>query len=420
MVEVEYTPMGAAKALMECRDRELLIEGPAGTGKSRAVLEKINAAAWKYPGMRALICRATRVSMSETVLVTWERIVLGDGHPAIGTCSRAHRQTYEFPNGTTIVVGGLDNPDRLMSSEYDMVAVFEATEITQDDWEKLTTRLRNAVMPYQQALADCNPAHPAHWLNVRALEGRMTRLISRHSDNPSVTQEYLDGLSRLTGHRRSRLFEGKWVGAEGVVYDTFDLAVHVKAREGPWARTIIGVDDGYTNPFAALLVRIDGDGRMHVEREVYKPGLLVSDRVKALGGFGRHTALVDPSAATLMAEARSAGCEVLPAINEVEQGIHRVMQRLAVAGDGLPRLTIDPSCVNVIREMQSYRWKGNKHAMDDGGKYKDEPVKENDHALDALRYAVAYVDRGGTAMVAVPDSNGEASEDRRMAWLNGD
>ena len=70
--------------------------------------------------------------------------------------------------------------------------------------------------------------------------------------------------------------------------------------------------------------------------------------------------------------------------------------------------------------MQSYRWKGNKHAMDDGGKYKDEPVKENDHALDALRYAVAYVDRGGTAMVAVPDSNGEASEDRRMAWLNGD
>ena len=124
MVEVEYTPMGAAKALMECRDRELLIEGPAGTGKSRAVLEKINAAAWKYPGMRALICRATRVSMSETVLVTWERIVLGDGHPAIGTCSRAHRPTYEFPNGTTIVVGGLDNPDRLMSSEYDMVAAY--------------------------------------------------------------------------------------------------------------------------------------------------------------------------------------------------------------------------------------------------------------------------------------------------------
>lgn len=420
MLEVEYNPYGGALALFECRDREVLIEGPAGTGKSRAVLEKINAAAWKYPGMRALICRATRASMSETVLVTWERFVLGDFHPAIGTCSRAHRQTYEFPNGSTIVVGGLDNPDRLMSSEYDLVAVFEATEVVLDDWEKLTTRLRNNVMPYQQAIADCNPSYPSHWLNVRASEGSITRLYSRHADNPAVTKAYLDGLSKLTGVRRARLFEGKWVGSEGVVYDKFDKAVHVRSRVQEWTYSVIGVDDGYTNPFAALLVRVDGDGRMHVEREFYERGRLASERVSALRGFGRFPCLVDPSAATLIAEARAAGCEVLQADNAVIPGIQRVMQRLAIDGDGEPRLTIDPSCVNLIREMESYRWKTNRASMDENGQYKDEPVKENDHAMDALRYATAYIDRTGTATVAVYDDRKEARENRLQAWLDGD
>ena len=62
----EYTPHGAARALFKCRANEVLIEGPAGTGKTTAVLTKCHAACETYPNIRVLICRATRASMTET------------------------------------------------------------------------------------------------------------------------------------------------------------------------------------------------------------------------------------------------------------------------------------------------------------------------------------------------------------------
>lgn len=420
MEQPEYTPHGAAKQLFETRDREIVIEGPAGTGKSRAVLEKINTVLNLYPGARALIVRDTRVSMSETVLVTLEKIVLCEGHPALGTASRAHRTTYDYPNGSTIVTGGMDNADRLMSSEYDIIGVFEATEITLEDWEKLLTRLRNGVMPYQQAIADCNPAYPQHWINRRAMSGSMTRLLSRHADNPKVTQEYLNVLRALTGSRRARLFDGRWAGEEGVVYDTFDKGIHVKRRDERWSSMFIGVDDGHTNPFVALLCGVDGDGRVHALREFYQPGTLLGQRVAAVRDMGQYTAIVDPSAATLIAELRSAGVHVVGADNDVVQGIYRVQERLRRASDGEPRFTLDPSCTHTITEFESYRWKTNNRAMTDDGKWKDEPVKEQDHAMDALRYVVAHVDGKSDVSATWVEPGRESKQDRRQKWLMGD
>ena len=62
-------------------------------------------------------------------------------------------------------------------------------------------------------------------------------------------------------------------------------------------------------------------------------------------------------------------------------GITKVQDYLKIQGDGKPRLTVDPSCVNTINEFESYVWKENK----------DEPVKDNDHAMDALRYLAGNV-----------------------------
>ena len=64
-----------------------------------------------------------------------------------------------------------------MSTEYDMIYVQEATELTEDDWEALTTRLRNGRAPIQQLIADCNPAEPTHWLKARCDSGQ-TRMLN--------------------------------------------------------------------------------------------------------------------------------------------------------------------------------------------------------------------------------------------------
>lgn len=239
-----YEPRGAAEALMYCKADEILLEGPAGTGKSRGALEKANLCAMKYARCRILLVRKTRASMTESVLVTFERKVLPVGTPMAQGIQRKLRQSYTYPNGSEIVVCGMDNPERIMSTEYDMMLAFEATELTEADWEMATSRLRNGIMPYQQAIADCNPGAPSHWLNKRAEKDnkrtgkkQMTRLLSRHQDNPMLWdikmgdwteagRNYMARLDGLTGHRKLRLLDGKWAAAEGLVFDLYDAAIH--------------------------------------------------------------------------------------------------------------------------------------------------------------------------------------------------
>lgn len=415
-----YSPHGAAMQLFYCQDAEILIEGPAGTGKTRAVLEKVHLCLMKYAGARALICRKTRAAMTQSVLVTLEEKVLPVNSPIASGPARNNRTSYVYPNGSELVIGGLDNADRIMSTEYDVIAVFEATELTEDDWEKLMTRLRNGAMPYQQAIADCNPGAPTHWLNQRAKAGRMTRLQSRHEDNPTVTESYLTTLRSLTGVRRERLYEGKWAAQEGLVYDL--RPHHILPRfeiPADWRR-IRAIDFGYTNPFVCHWWAVDHDGRMYLYREIYMTRRTVRVHAEQIVELStrrdagvRHPDLIEyvpeeyeATIADHDAEDRATldefGIWTMPAYKSITTGINNVQERLAVAGDGKPRLFIlenslverdellaeqkKPVCT--LDEFDLYTWP--KGA--DGKELKETPVKVNDHGMDTLRYAAAYVD----------------------------
>jgi PBSX family phage terminase large subunit len=260
-----YTPHGAAADLHAYNGREIVISGPAGTGKSRGCLEKLHRYALKYPHMRALIVRKTRASLTESGLVTFEQHVLGSHGTGSGIATdilRRNRQSYRYPNGSEIIVGGLDRASRIMSTEFDLIFVQEATELTENDWESLLTRLRHDKMPFQQLIADCNPDHPEHWLKKRAESGRVRMLFSRHEDNPALYdtaqsqwtdlgREYIAVLDALTGVRYHRLRHGKWMQAEGAVYEEFNTGVHVIDRfdiPDDWRRIRV-VDFGFVNSF---------------------------------------------------------------------------------------------------------------------------------------------------------------------------
>src|SRR5262245_66475081 len=114
---LDYEPRGAARDLFHCRAPEVLVSGPAGTGKTLAALWKLHYCATKVPGLRALITRKTRHSLTESVLVTYERNVLPLGHPVFRGAARASRSAYHYPNGSEIVLGGMDLASRVLSSE---------------------------------------------------------------------------------------------------------------------------------------------------------------------------------------------------------------------------------------------------------------------------------------------------------------
>ena len=380
-----YIPLGAARDLFYSSAREVLIEGPAGTGKTRAICEKCHLLCQTIPGLRVAWMRQTRSSMTESVLVTFEQKVLPPGDPILRGPQRAFRHSYVYPNGSEIVTGGLDNPEKIMSTEWDIIAVFEATEIKQDAWEKLITRGRNYAIPWQQQIADCNPSHQRHWLIMRARAGMMQHLPSRHTDNPAVTDEYLDSLSGLSGHRRARLYEGLWVAAEGLVYPDAERCF-VEHVTPPAGILVGGIDFGWSNPFCALggTAYIGDDERTHIYiwYERYLKQTFISDHAKALPTG--HVWDADPSEPDSIVELNRGGHRTRKAINDIIVGVNAVNRRIMEG-----TLTISDRCRALRAELAAYRYPEDKMS--------EKPVDEYNHACDALRYVIMGVDRGKVA-----------------------
>ncbi len=398
-----YGPHGPMLDVWWARDREILLAGPAGTGKTRFWLERMHFFLQRFPGARGLILRKTRASLTESALVTWERSVLGAGHPAIGRARRDNRTSYIFPCGSECVVAGLDRPDRVLSTEYDLIYVCEATELRCDEWETLVSRLRATNMPFRQITADCNPAGPAHWLRRRCQAGACRLVETHHQDNPLLWDKNLrawtdfgrqyvqDTLGALTGVRRKRFLEGIWAAAEGLVYPEFATCV-VPRPVRPTSPTVIsaaGLDWGWNDPTAVVAGLLGQDGRLRLVEEIYQRNMPLVSLVARLLELARtwrlETIWCDPSRPELIDHLLANG---LPAaahrIRAIDTGVAmvsgRITRKLLEVWDTLPA---------TVRESDEYQWPS---APD--GRQKRAPTDTNNHAMDALRYLVCGLDEG--------------------------
>lgn len=390
---VRYEPRGASADLFRHHEPEVVVSGPAGTGKTYGALWRLHLAALKYPGMRAIIVRKTLESLTASALVTFQNRVLGSGAYGVRPFggSKLKPAGFQYPNRSELLIGGLDKPEKVMSQEYDLIYVNEATELTLEDWESLTTRARYGVLPYQQVFGDCNPQGPGHWLYKRAQVDKTTMLFSVHEDNPALFDPvrgwtdagtaYLSRLDSLTGFRRDRLRLGLWTAAEGSVYPNFNRQTHVKAVDCADWQSILAVDFGLNDPSVVLTVR-HGAGRIHIEREWRATGVGSSALVAAAKAeYARCRAqyvVYDPAGAQIAADFAPAGMTGRKADHAIVSGI----QRLTAA---LPALTVDPSCEGLIEEMEMYRYPNNG---------RDVPLDRDNHGPDALRYAVMELARG--------------------------
>lgn len=440
-----YRPRGTARSAFTARVPELLYAGPAGTGKSRALLERLHVMALTYPGMKGLIVRKTAVTLSSTAIDTWRKFVIPEAQTAgIVTYyggSRAEPAQYKYSNGSRIMLGGMDKPTKIMSSEYDVIYVQEAIELTVDDWESLLTRLRNGVIPYQMIMADTNPSTPTHWLKKRCDAGQTLLINARHEDNPVLFDDsgaptdrgtaYISKLDSLTGIRHKRLRKGLWVAAEGQVWEEYDESVHVVPRkwlDHTWP-IYWSVDFGFTHPFVLGCWVEDPDGRLILFRELYRTQALVEDHAARILEIVAPGSVYDPKTKTVThgqwkepkpraiicdhdAEDRATlerhlGLPTIAADKRVSVGLQAVSSRLRLQPDGRPRLLFmrdavqaqglkrdetlreagKPTCT--YEEIPGYVW--------DDAKLKEQPVKIDDDGCDQTRYMVMYRDgkRGG-------------------------
>lgn len=423
-----YEAWGSCNELQHIEDDEILISGPAGTGKSRACLQKFHRLAQDYPGSRFLIVRKTRTSLSESALQTFEQWVLGLRHPmVVNGPQRKNRVAYNYPNGSQIYAGGMDKPGRIMSTEFDAVYIQEAIETTEEDLELLTTRLRNDVLPFQQVIADTNPSSPSHWLKRRCDAKQTVLLESRHEDNPVLYDhdksewtrrgtKYLQRLDKLTGARNLRLRHGRWVQAEGVVYELWNSEVHLIPRfEIPsgW-RKFRSIDFGYVNPFVCGWFAVDEDKRMYLYRYIYMTKRTVKVHSGEIKRYSAEDAgQMDPRIvcdhdAEDQATLRENGLKTLNARKAVSVGIEAVTERLKLQEDGRPRLfVLRDSLVEVDNELDfekkihrvedefdAYIWKEKST--------KEEPKDADNHGMDMIRYAVMAIDKGIPEAKVIP------------------
>jgi len=380
--------------LMQAREFEVLFSGAFRAGKTRAGCYKLLQWA-SVPGSFVGMCRKTYTSLRHTTLRT---LLKPDGAlPAVlppGTYK--HNKSdhiISINGGGEIYYFGFDHPLKMGSLGFDAVLIDEGIELEDEDYTMLLGRCSGQALGYRQLVTVTNPGSPAHFLHKRFYEepDETQRLIETNSlDNFFLPKQYVSQLQKLTGTDYERYVLGKWTAYEGLVYRDFSKDVHVCERAGPWKRIIFGVDEGYTNPGVILKIGIDNDGRGHVIEEFYETQVLPAVFVAQVKAMAEgcdpklERAYIPPEAAGMIADARAANVPAWKAKNAVLDGIRYVTNALMIRGDGRPGLTVDPKCVNTIRELQGYCWK----------KGKDEPVKEGDHAMDALRYALFSMRRG--------------------------
>jgi PBSX family phage terminase large subunit len=292
-------------------------------------------------------------------------------------------RAVEKVQGSTLA-GGYMNEATLYPEELFNMAISRSLTISNAKW-----------------FLDCNPDSPYHWLNERFIEGGHPASYFKDwhfqiADNPILPAANVEMLKVLYGGPGTlfyrRYIDGEWVMAEGAIYDMFDPSVHV-VHELPqsFERYAVGVDYATATVTTFLLLGLSG-GVWYVIKEYYydavKRGIqqtdaqFSADYLQWIEDIDPLSVDVDPSAASFKLQLRRDGVRrVYDADNDVIPGIRKVSNALHSG-----RLKIHVSCINLVKQMSTYAW--DEKAQERG---EDKPLKVDDHAPDALRYAMMRV-----------------------------
>lgn len=297
---------------------------------------------------------------------------------------------------TMFVVGANDERSeaKIRGSEFAGALIDELSLIPESFFKMLLSRLS---VNGAKLFATTNPDSPYHWVKKDFIDRQNELNLKVFSfnieDNPSLSEEYKSDLRKeYRGLWYSRFIEGRWVVAEGSVYDFFEEKTHViDLPPGTADYYVVGIDYGTTNPCSFVLIGYCPGlyPNKWCEKEYYYDSRqtqrqksdyeYAQDLIDFINGYNVRTIYIDPSAASLKRElARNGVSNVRDAINDVVPGI-RFQSNLISSGN----YKICANCTNVISEYLTYLW--DSKAAHRG---EDKPLKQNDHSKDAERYAL--------------------------------
>ena len=378
------------EAFLDSTARINILEGPVRSGKSFVSLLRWVDFCANGPQGPLFLCGRTDKTIKRNIIDPLRDLV---GEAVVYRQGRGEVLLY---NRLMHVVGANDDraEGKLRGSEGAGFLVDEATLIPENFFKMILSRMS---IEGAKVFCSTNADSPYHWLKRDFIDRKDELDLKVFSfnirDNPSLTEKFIEDISKeYQGLWYKRFIEGKWVLAEGAVYDFFDESIHVI----PYATStadyyICGIDYGTTNPTVFVLVGYNPNAypNMWLEKEYYYDSKAtmrqksdyeyVKDYIEFIDGFNVKATYIDPSAASLRQEMlRNNIKRLVDANNDVLPGI-RFQAQLLAGGT----FKICAGCHECIKEYSNYMWdsKASERGL-------DLPIKKFDHGEDATRYAL--------------------------------
>lgn len=378
------------RSLIQSTGRLNFWEGPVRSGKSYSCFWRWIDFIQNGPPGPLIMCGRTEPTIKRNIIRPLYDLI-GDDLQYLSGKGEARLW------GRTIdVVGANDEraEAKIRGSEYVGALLDEVTILPENFVKMLFSRLS---VPGAKLFGSTNPDSPFHWLKTEYLdkEHEMDVKVFKFSieDNPSLDEDYKRNLKKeYSGLWYQRYIEGKWVLAEGAIYDFFTENLHtIEHPPGPATYYIVGIDYGTSNPCVFSLIGVNTGlyPNMWLEKEYFydskaknkqkSDSEYAKDLVDFIAGYAVKAIYIDPSALSFKVEMRRAGLSsVLDAKNDVLPGI-RFQGQLISNGT----YKICRQCTNAIKEYSTYLWDEKASARGI-----DQPLKQNDHSCDSQRYAL--------------------------------
>jgi len=201
-------------------------------------------------------------------------------------------------------------------------------------------------------------------------------------DNPLLDQNEIESAKQeLTQDKFAQEYMGEFKKYEGLVFKEFYREFHTFSDppERVFTETIAGVDFGFTNPSCILKIGVDYDNTYYIMEEWYKPRKTNAEIIEKAKGMDLNILYPDPAEPDRIEEMQRAGLNCREVNKDITSGVDRVRELFKQQ-----KIKIHKNCQNLIWELETYHYPESKLGYNN----QEKPIKENDHAIDALRYAL--------------------------------
>ena len=301
-------------------------------------------------------------------------------------------------NGSSIVLRGWENIETLRGQKFDLIVIDEIA-MMRNFWEMWQEVIRPTLTDTKgEGIFISTPKGFNHFYDLFNLEAKDSDFKSFHYstyDNPYIDPEEIDKAKQeVTEDRFAQEYLADFRKTEGIVYKEFDRKIHLftgedadfyKSKGQTVVRKYGGVDFGYNHPAVVLEIEELSDGIFYIKDEWYKSGKTDEEIAEIAASRKFHYAYPDPANPGGIKSLKDRGVNV----REVNKGPDSIKNGIQIVRELFKsnRLFINARCVSTLLELETYSYKDSK----DGMKIDENPIKENDDAMDAMRYVLMMV-----------------------------